>query len=433
MRKSKIKSTVLCTAAVILIAVFTIKTARGERPGDSSSGISENEEAESVTETDVTLPDTASGVGSDQNGTMHPSDDEQVDFGDIPTENLTTEDLEKLEQYIGSTGGLPFQPNSLLPDPENTVGRYRNRVLSCEFPGGSVLRIGTDEENSDALYLNPVFEVSDEEALYSAGEDEFAFYFLSSSADDIAFSTENVGTTLSFPEEDRYFCVTDRTYDTLVPAEFRNAQDFGVKWTDLNNYHGFDGSDSDVRIRVVRPTDGRLLGTAILHIRFDIESCTYIPEALVNSEAVECGFMTEADRDKLVDRAFEFFASGISGFNANVDRSQWSNFKPLAIVEKTERFYFSRFFGEDSEVKSGGDYNGVQVYAVNLNYPNFGFVTVYCASEMQLYGLWGEGGEIDRIVPFAYDAMFPFSKDTLAVADYLMEDFYGTTAGKPMA
>lgn len=126
---------------------------------------------------------------------------------------------------------------------------------------------------------------------------------------------------------------------------------------------------------------------------------------------------------RVLDRAFEYFCSDEKGQNTYVNREEWPLCRDLAVVEKVDRFYFPMLFDRTGNVINAGAYAGMSVYAVNINYPGYGFATIYCAPSEQIDG--AENAAIDStLCPFAYDAFKPFSEKTLFIPSFHEEDFY---------
>lgn len=423
--KAQLKSVILCGVGIILIGLFIFLTLRGNKdPSEPENTVAIHEEVNSNDDPEKEKdpsPDINTNTGANESK-ITPGG---IEYSFIDTTGMTEEEIAELETRLDEEAEYSYEPNTNIGRPENTQGMYLNTERSCTFPSGSVLKIGVNLEYADALYLNPVYEAVEEENIFSEGETAFAFYLKTMFGEDVSTSS-NVQMTydVSSASDIKYFVITDRTYDTLVPAGYTDSVNYGVKWNDLNNYHGFDGSDYDMEIRVVRLPDGQLMGTAKMHISFDV-SGKYSVTSLVYSDVAATGELTEDKRSEAIERAFAFFCGEDKGQSTFVDQTYWEAYKIRAVVEKVDNWlYFPRLFDASGNVASAGKFSGMDAYAVNINYPGYGFATVYVAPQQQINGLRGSTDASDDLQPFAFDALKPFSRTTLFVPEYQKEDFF---------
>lgn len=352
-------------------------------------------------------------------GNVYPADE---------VEGMSPEEIAAFEENVDKALRHDAQ-NALLESDPTAEELYCNRELRLELPDGGVLKIGCNCNETDAIYLNPVYEPTEEGYVFSEEHTAFAFYLCPVRCGGITFwSDERMSFDITQEHEIRRFVISERTYDTLIPSDYIDQIRFGVKWKDENNFHGFDGSDCDIRIRCVRLPDGELTALANLHISFDPVSCKYTPESLTLTDVVSTEELTEEKRRDVIEKAFEFFASDEKGQSNQLNEADWETYRNKACVEKVRDFYFSSFFDEHGNVAHAAQFCGMDMYAVNITYPGFGFFTVYAAPERQLSGLRESVPSDENLQPFAYDAVMPFSKSKLFVPEYQKEDFFHDSA-----
>lgn len=414
-----------------MTVLFGFLILRGDKKPEDAEQIQDAARVDDVSDGSTETDETEPGLGSHPDINTDTGTNEKhitpggIEYSFIDTTGMTPEEIEELETRLDAEATYTYEPTTNLGGEKTTAGMYKNTSLSCTFPNGSVLRIGTDDGDGNALYLNPVYEAVEEENIFSAEKTAFAFYVKTMFGEDVATATSatalyNQGSNVGY----KYFVIKDRTYDTLVPAEYIDSVNYGVKWTDLNNLHGFDGSDYDIAIRVVRLPDGQLMGTAKMQVAFDPTAYTYSIVNLVCSDVSVTGELTEEARNEIVDRAFEFFCSDDKGQSTFIDQSYWDTYKAKTIVEKVDWFYFPRLFDAQGNTVSAGKFSGISTYAVNINYPGYGFATIYCAAQQQINGMRDSAPDIEDLRPFAFDAFKPFDKTTLFVPAYQEQAFY---------
>ena len=94
------------------------------------------------------------------------------------------------------------------------------------------------------------------------------------------------------------------------------------------------------------------MGTAVLHVVFDPLTCCYLPVALIDTDVVRTGEMSETEKSALLDTAFEFFCDDSKGQSTGADPAQREMIKADAIVESVPSFYYPRLFDAEGYVIS---------------------------------------------------------------------------------
>lgn len=421
-KEGKLKTILLCIAGGILLALFVVMIIRSQKKDSVVSELGIDGEQSSITAEETPRPGATPKINTDAGADVKITPG-GVEYSFIDTSGMSDEEIKELEARLDEEAGYTHDENTNIGSPDITRGMYINSEFSCVFPSGSVLRVGVHTDKSDAIYLNPVYEATDDEYIFSAEQTTFAFYLKTIYGNDIiAAGTPNVYNAASNAEY-KNLVITDRTYDSLVPAEY-DAAGNGAKWVDLNNFHGFDGQDCNIDIRIVRLPDGQLMGVARLHIAFDSASQTYRITGLTNRDVSVTGELQPELRSDAVEKAFEFFCSDDKGQSTFVDQSYWDAYRSSAIVEKTDGFYFPRLFDASGNVITAGRYSGMDIYAVNINYPGYGFATIYMAPQQQIEGMRSSAPSDEDIQPFAYDAFKPYDKSTIFVPNYQKDEFY---------
>lgn len=432
--KSSLKTILLIAAAVVAVILIIFLISKKDKAQEPSQEVevTDGPGEETVPGEDGSVdPYIDTKTGSD---TVHITPG-GVEYSFIDTTGMTPEEIAELEAKIDADAeaarqaeenGVPnYDPNISAGSTPVSTGLYENSVLSCEFPSGGTLKIGMDTSDRNAIYLNPVYECTEDELFNSQDDTYFAFYFQTEYGSDITTDmTATTSVTAGQTQSDKYFLITGRTYDTLVPSTFRSPTGYGAKWIDINNYHGFDGQDCHINIRVVRLPDGALIGTAEFDVLFDSANTSYHAVNLRCSDVSMTGELSDDERNDLVERAFEFFCSDDKGQNTFVNTEYWNSYKTRAIVEKSDRVYFSRLFDAKGNVTIAGKLTGMHIYAVNINYPDYGFVTVYFAPQKQINGMRSTVGPKEDLQVLGYDAFKPFTASSLFVPAYQQEEFY---------
>ena len=296
-----------------------------------------------------------------------------------------------------------------------TSGTYlNNRVLSVAPGYGMTFTLGLEQDGlSDALYLNPHFEYAyagdpNEAYGYLVKTERVPLEFAESSASP-AWSADHTGLT--------DFMITGRTYDKVVPAAALDQDRYGVRWIDSPAYGGADHAGDQLRILIIRLSDGTLMGAVKADISYDIRTRTYSLRNLMKSDVSSTGELSEAEREHLIQEAVQYLVQGNSQMTMNLTREELEAQKQSFIVEHPLGVYYNKLFDTDGKAVSSGAYSKCEIYAVHLNCDGFGYFTVYFAPEPQVNGLSMKTlnkGEQMKLVLFGYDAFAPFTAESFS-------------------
>lgn len=372
----------LCVAAITVFAVLILKPS-GKNPSGETSGSAVIDES------------TGKPVESEEES------NDSIEHNFIDTSSMTDEELSALERRIREEQEYSYDP--VLPI--DLDGHYVNSEISCTFANGAVLHIGIGSSvTQNGMYLNPRYEWTEEEAFITDDYTAIGFYITTDFDDFKLSSEETYYYEAKQPPEEHYYYISDRTYDTLIPSTYKDIDDFGIMWYDMGNFNGWAGDDRTIWIRIVRLPDGMLLNTARLDISWDWDTSLYTYGALYDSDVVATGKMTEDQKTELLDIAFDFLTDGTKGGQrAAMDPEKWPLYRDeFGNVEQVFYTYFTTLFDSNGQiVRAGHFWKGIT--AVNVSYPGWGVMTVYF-----------QGG-----YPVGFDAMSPFTKDTLFVPTFL--------------
>lgn len=301
----------------------------------------------------------------------------------------------------------------LDPDPVyDSSGNYINRELILPYPDGSVLHIGVNTEDKTGIYLNPVYEYTEAQIVMSDESTRFAFAF--SNLSGIITTGAASGPWTDYPNE-KFYYITDRTYDTLVPCSFNDVNDFGIMYQDFDYPYSERGHTEQILMRVIRFPDFQIVATATIEVRYD--GSDYSIVAFYNDDVRALDLISDDDCSDLLDDAFELFMSQSMGFTHSYSPEYWASYKDKAIIEYTgSRYYFSRMYTVTGDRLPSGQYSGMHIVAVNLVYPQIGFVTFYAAPRQEVMGLRDVPFEDFEI--FAYDPISPFSRSQITIGDW---------------
>lgn len=292
---------------------------------------------------------------------------------------------------------------------------YRNdRVLQCRLYNGGVLSVGVDDSAyTDSLYLEPnVFDADNDDIA------KYAVYITSYNSNITILGSEPGDANTDVNAEYTTFVVTDRTYDTLVPSAH------GVNW----NYNPLrsgvydEGNPPILYYRVVRLSDNICMGVAALKIAYDTTANEFYLDTLYDCDVSNTGELDADTRAELVQRALDFIVNPTVGPNlSNNQEGYWATALQRTVVQKTSHFYFGELLNPQQSTIHAGQYNGCDIYAVNVPFPTLGFCTVYFLPQAQILGFSSPtingNTELDLQI-VGYDYLFPFSKDYLQAPDY---------------
>lgn len=259
---------------------------------------------------------------------------------------------------------------------EDLVGSYQNdKVLTYNYGGGTISLGVNAPEAQEGLYLNP----SCSEASTSGIQVGF---FITSSSPELYCSSQDGAA----PDEDANvgaanFVLLGETYDTAIPAAYKNAENYGIRWEHDPLAENKDSGGTTLYIRAVNMSNGQPLALCRATIAYDAESNSYTLATLTSADVVDTGEMSIEEKADLVDQAVQFMVSQ----NSVTLSEGWASAKAGAKVEHVPTTYFPTFLGPNDEVLNSHDkpYQNCEIWAVNLPLSSYN-VTVYFASRLQI-------------------------------------------------
>jgi hypothetical protein len=296
-------------------------------------------------------------------------------------------------------------------------GNYRNdALLKYEYDTkGNTISLGLGSgQLDDYIYLNP-------RCSEATPHMKIGFYISSSRIDvEICDKVGEPGTAPKNASESNVLIV-DRTYDTLVPAIYKDPENYGIRWKNDPMYDGNLSTGTTLYIRAVRLFDGYLVAICRAEIVYDQATNTYRLASLYNADVRNTGELPDAERDRILNDAVDFIRNPERGPVVSYEnQAYWDEALKLAKIERRPYTYFDVLYDKNNKVCRKGDFVNCDVYAVNVPLTGFGFVSVYYAPGLQLDGFntpTRPGSTDLDLQVFGYDAFFPFRKDTLLVVD----------------
>ena len=259
------------------------------------------------------------------------------------------------------------------------AGTYKNdKVLSYDY-GSGTLYLGVKTDANDAIYLNP----SSSEAAASPDK-QIGFYIMSSSPELMYDEREGAEPTDKMNSGSANLVFKGEKFNTAMPADYKDASDYGVKWSrsklQLNN----DDGGTVLYIRIVQINTGTLLAVCKATITYDPATDSHSLTSLTDNNIKTTGELdgTGENADDLAAQAIEYLKTegGMSTAEEN-----WEKAAKSYIIEKVPTTYGFRFIGTDGNTTNAGHYENCDVYAVNIQLPG-DFNTVYFAPKMQIMG-----------------------------------------------
>lgn len=341
------------------------------------------------------------------------ADDAAPDSSDAPVTSTGDED----DSASGSGSGTDISDDALsgYVDYEDnsdyeSLGNYMNdRVLTYDYGSGTI-SLGVELGVQDYIYLNPVCS----EAAAEDGK-QIGFFITASSP----------GLEISYPEgaaaadesnaQEANLVMLGQTYDTAVPAGYKSAEDYGVRWERDKMEINEDNGGTTLYIRAVNLSSGELIAMCKATIVYDASTDTHHLDTLTSSDVVDTGEMTQEEKSALVQDAVSFM-QGTGNFTPP-NEADWTNAAGTAKVEHVPEPYFTQFSDTKGQQARAFDfpYNRCEIWAVNLQFPT-GFITVYFAPYLQTLGMESmtAPGETDiDLRPIGYACLNPFTEDTI--------------------
>lgn len=298
---------------------------------------------------------------------------------------------------------------------DTSVSYLNTEMLSCPLYLGGTLTVGVIADDvTDKLLINPMyFNAAD------AADSRYGIY-VSSQAGEISYSSVPRLTLNDI--SDSCYVITDRTYDTFIPSAS------GTYFSVYSNSPVIsdDNGCACVYIRVVRLDDFTVIGTAVLNILWN--GSYYYMDSLLSSDIADTDEFDSSLRLELINKAIEYIFNPYSGPSFGTVFTDYLDvMQSFATVENCKRPYFNKLLASDGSCISAGSISNCDLIAVNVPYIGCGSITVYSAPELQVSGFNLKSVFFDEdieYVPFAYDFLYPFSKDTLLVPEFADYRFY---------
>ena len=348
-----------------------------------------------------------------------PTPENQTEDNDTEETDAQTEETEENDQTELSISE-PY---------ENNVTYRNDGVVDIEIREGMTMSVGVDGPSLvDAIYLNPTFQNENRK------NDRYAFY-ISTEYGRIDCSHAHRGTADSKPYlEYQSFAIMDRTYDTLVPAEFKTIEDYGVRWVMDKPITELEEMQGSIYIRAVSLDTGMMIGTAEVRVAYLKSANAFEIASGYSSDIMHSPSYTEADREELLDDAVTFFVNGTDEFTIGFnDPKSLEPMLEFASVEEVTHPYFSKLYTDKSIAFRNNTLDGYTLIAVNIPHKDFGVLTAYFIP-------WEEAGKVktkepvieedvyndeegeynkeikepkqDDFTLIGYDALMPFSQST---------------------
>lgn len=322
-------------------------------------------------------------------------------------------------------------------------GAYDNsREMFYDLGDYGMMYVGLGEEGlmADALYLDLNCVMPRDRRDHSIG------YYISVNGGILEYSRPvtsiNWATVpLVSPEEmekiNEYkgYIFDNRLFSEVIPADFRDFEDYGVRWKADKLMPSPDGNKTTVKIRGVDLFSKEMLFLMNVDIQYDPETGTYsldrvrVPDNDMNSE----------ERAAIIQEAITFAETNL----INLDNLAQIGFADTwkisatqtALVEKVNLPYFtSKMLSALSDgyiplhydidmhetVRFGTHFGKVKdLYAVTINVPLTGIITIYFApwyqvnmpSSTQEY--IRDGSSSMQLIPIGYDPLSPVNEYTI--------------------
>lgn len=292
----------------------------------------------------------------------------------------------------------------------DSTGKYANRVLSAASRTSGTLYVGTEGGATDALYLNPRYEPSEDEIadIRRTGVELSYGIYIKCEKNGLSWADESY---VSREAGVHSYVISGQTYDTLTSAD-------SVRWELDSTIEDIDASVlPHIDFRVVSLWDGSLVDVFRLDLDYD---GAITPLNLYENDVRNTGVLREEDWKGMLEDCDEFISGNPFGAAATLNTT--NAVMDGVIIDNPGVTYFPKLMGADGQPAAAGKFSRCEVYAVNIPQPGLGFITLYFAPESQLYGLSMPMDRLDLTL-FGYDLLLPFSQEMLATPDEFAEYF----------
>lgn len=210
------------------------------------------------------------------------------------------------------------------------------------------------------------------------------------------------------------FYIPARYYDSLVPATPTETL-FGAVWLDDRASIGIRTESDSIYVRAVNVDSGYLLTTFRIDIAF-VDGKYQITD-VTDTEVLSTAALSEAERSTIVQDALDFLIE--AGRGPAISINDPDRVRDSAIVEYVPCTYFSSLYDADQDPAIRSSYAGVDTYAVNMNVPGMGVITLYYGPFTQVMYHFESATEPDstekNLTLFGFDATAPFSEESIMV------------------
>lgn len=301
-----------------------------------------------------------------------------------------------------------------------------DKELYYSFPDGSGLYLGTNyAEDGNGLYLSPSYVPSESEDQMFPGGTEYGFYITCSSGSISTWTDNATDVDSASNSDDLQFLISDRTYDTLIPATYMSREQYGVVW---NSYaiNAEEAADAMLSIRIFRIRDGQFKGIVHAKIAFDSRSSSYSLQSITDADVLTTGELSAGERKAIIDAAVDLLLDDSKGQRTDF-ALDYATAEKTAVVESVSRVYFPKFFSTTGTLKKAGNYSHCDIYAVNIPYSGASVLTVYFAPSLQVMGLSSATapGSTDKdLIAIGFDAFYPYTHNSLFVPAEYADEFF---------
>ena len=346
-----------------------------------------------------------------------------ISVEDEQTQPEPTPDVPRDEN--GNEVEYVFSDVEVLPE---GISLYKNAVVSCDIDENIHMTLGVESESADkGIFLNPVLTY-DQAVL----NDQYIFLIKATRGAIDYVGSPDAGSSDS-NKDSRFLYLAGRTYDKLVPAEFKSEDDYGVRWYSTESSEFMEKLEASLYIHAIRLRDGMLMGSVKADLAYDKETKQISITEIKKNDVLETGEFTEEQRTNIIMAAIRFINKGNNKFDVYISENDYNTISHMVVVEHLKTPLYPRFFDAVAQVSPAGRYSQCELYAVHLPIIGYGYITVYFAPADQLVGLPRASMDGDFGGDYAiigYDALMPFSNDSML--SYLTSEdaeLFGLTQG----
>lgn len=335
-------------------------------------------------------------------------------FGRSSVKDDTHEPDKTERQSAAAVNRKPVSSGYPHPETNATDSIYRNdRILTYET-GGSTFSIGQNSGGSDCIYLNI--------SCQTASEEDPVGYYILSDKEPVSFAGTPSIYDSDFNRGHANFYLTGLLYNTAVPSEYTDPENYGIMWHDAPGYDDGDRTSATLSVRAVHIVSGKFIGGFRIRIHIpaaDPPGSSYYIEDVSDSDirTDPDEEISEETRSMLLDRSCDFLKERLTYVNRDTIRQRAEE---GALVEYVHAPYFGKFINadgfEDTGINTG---MCTDVFAVTIPDDNCGYVTCYAAPKAELdkeqKGVMS-WDNMDLTV-FGYDPVNVQTEDTILAPD----------------